>query len=98
MKTWPLTSTSAALVCCAAFVAIVWAVFSCCSAVGRIRIFIIFCFASCFSICCISCGVSPSLPIHIVGFSSFSLKRTWRFILVVILFIFCFSPCFLFLG
>ena len=85
MKTCPRTSTSAALVCCAAFVAMVWAVFSCCSAVGRILIFIIFCFVSWFSISCVSWGVYPSLPIHMVGFSSFSLNRMWRFILVVIL-------------
>ena len=84
MKTCPRTSTRADSVCSAVLVAMFCAVLLSVRAVGRILIFTILFFWSCFSTSAANCVVRPSLPIHMVGFSSFSMCLTWRFMRVVI--------------
>ena len=84
MNTCPLTSTSDALVCSAAFVAMVLAV-SAWRALFRILTFTILFCSSCLSISFADWAVKPSLPTWMVGFSSFNSCLTWRFIRVVIL-------------
>src|SRR3972149_4796225 len=84
MNTCPRSSTSDASVCSAALVAMALGVSSF-RALGRILIFTILVFCSCFSTSAWTCGVNPSLPTQTVGFSSFNSCLTWRFIRVVIL-------------
>lgn len=88
---WPRTSMRVEFVCCAMFCARVL-VFSFFRAVFRIRIFIISCVSSCLSISLFICGVVPSLPIQIVGFSVASSCFILRFVLAVVMFVF--SPVF----
>jgi len=84
MNTCPLTSTSDAPVCSAAFVAMVLAV-SVWRAAFRILTFTILFWSSCLSISFADWVVKPSLPTWMVGFSSFNSCLTCRFIRVVIL-------------
>src|SRR3989304_2531056 len=84
MNTCPRISTSAASLCAAVLVAMALGVSSF-RALGRILIFTILVFCSCFSTSAWTCGVNPSLPTQTVGFSSFNSCLTWRFIRVVIL-------------